>query len=179
MNKRASPRCKTLIASFESCAEKMPNGLYRAYPDPASPMGQGKYPKNGPDVAKGAPWTIGFGSTGPEITRGTIWTLERCEREFDEDVQYYARGVNRLIGDAPTTQNQFDALVSFAYNCGLDIDDDKLAEGLGDSTLLRKHLAGDHAGAAKEFGKWVRAGGKILRGLVRRRAAEAALYSEA
>lgn len=177
MTLKASAQCKALIARFEGCAEKMPNGLYRAYPDPASPMGRGQYPKDGPDVRKGSPWTIGFGSTGPGITRGTVWTLAQCEQAFDRDVQRFAAGVRQLIENAPTTQNQFDALVSFAYNVGLDIDTDKIAEGLGDSTLLRKHLAGDYAGAAKEFGKWVNAGGKRLNGLVRRRAAEAELYA--
>jgi hypothetical protein len=75
--------------------------------------------------------------------------------------------VNRLV-TVPLTQNQFDALVSFTYNLG---------EGaLAESGLLRKLNAGDYAGAAPEFAKWVRAGGVILPGLVRRRAAEADLF---
>lgn len=173
---KASAKCKALIAQFEGCAEKMPNGMYRAYPDPASPMGRGEYPKDGPIISKGSPWTIGFGSTGPGITRGTVWTLAQCEKAFDAHLLHFEAGVRQLVGNAPTTQNQFDALVSFAYNVGLDIDADMRAEGLGDSTLLRKHLAGDYAGAVKEFGKWINAGGKPMAGLRRRRAAEAALY---
>lgn len=176
MNLVPSPQCKHLIVSFEGYAERLANGGCRAYPDPGSPMGQGKYPKNGPDVSKGKPWTIGFGNTGPGITRGTVWTLAQAERELDEDIAWYGAGVNRLLRGAKTTQNQYDALTSFAYNVGLDEDDDKLAEGLGDSTLLRKHLAGDYAGAGAEFGKWVNAAGKVLPGLVKRRAAEARLY---
>jgi hypothetical protein len=67
-----------------------------------------------------------------------------------------------------TTQNQFDALVSFAYNLG---------EGnLSSSTLRKLHNAGNHAGAKAEFGKWINAGGKPLAGLAKRRAVEAALY---
>lgn len=66
--------------------------------------------------------------------------------------------------------------MSFAYNVGLDIDDDDIAEGLGDSTLLKKHRRGDYAGAAAEFAKWNKAKGKVLSGLTRRRAAEAAIY---
>ena len=180
MNMQASPQCKALIAEFESCAEKLPNGTYRSYPDPASPMGQGKYPKNGPDVSKGRPWTIGFGTTGPKITRGVVWTLAQCEAAFDAHIAEFTAGVNRLLSRNPklvTTQNQFDALVSFAYNCGLDENRNGIAEGLGDSTLLRKHLAGDFAGAAAEFPKWNKAQGKVLAGLTRRRAAEAKLYS--
>ena len=81
-----------------------------------------------------------------------------------------------MLRGKPCTQYQFDALVSFAYNVGLDIDADNIAEGLGDSTLLRKHLAGDYEGAAAQFAAWNKNDGKVLRGLVRRRAAEAAMY---
>jgi lysozyme len=66
------------------------------------------------------------------------------------------------------SQSQFDAIVSFAFNVG--------EQALAKSTLLKKHLAGDYAGAAKEFARWTRGGGKVLAGLVKRRAAEAALY---
>lgn len=180
MQMQASPRCKALITQFEGYAKRLPDGRCIAYPDPASPMGRGEYPKDGPDVSKGAPWTIGFGATERGvITRGTIWTLAQAETQLDEHIAWYAAGVNRLLRatNHPTTQNQFDALVSFAYNVGLDEDDDKLAEGLGDSTLLRKHLAGDYKGAAAEFVKWNKAGGKIMAGLTRRRKAEAALYA--
>lgn len=188
MEMQASPRCKALIAEFESCAEHTSDGRYRAYPDPASPMGKGQYPKNGPDVSKGAPWTIGFGATGPNITRGTVWTLDQCERAFDEHIAFFSKGVNKFLRatNRPTTQAQFDALVSFAYNVGLDDDADTKAEGLGDSTLLRKHLAGDHGtvdgrtgkgtGAAGEFIKWNKAQGQVVNGLTRRRKAEALMY---
>lgn len=66
------------------------------------------------------------------------------------------------------SQGQFDAMVSFAFNCG--------EAALRSSTLLKKHLSRDYAGAAKEFARWNKAGGKVLPGLVKRRAAEAALY---
>ena len=66
------------------------------------------------------------------------------------------------------TQAQFDALVGFHYNTG----------AIRRATLTRKHVAGDHAGAAAEFARWNRAGGRVLSGLTRRRAAEAALYRE-
>lgn len=67
------------------------------------------------------------------------------------------------------TDNQFGALVSFTYNCGLG--------NLKKSTLLKRVNSGDFAGAEREFGKWVNAGGKKLNGLVRRRAAEAELFA--
>jgi GH24 family phage-related lysozyme (muramidase) len=70
------------------------------------------------------------------------------------------------VGDAPTTPAQFDALVAFHYNTG----------AIGRATLTRKHREGDREGAAREFARWNRAGGKVLKGLVRRRAAEAELY---
>lgn len=137
----------------------------QAYPDPGT---------------GGKPWTIGYGSTtdeqGAPIQPGTVWPKARAMSRLMADVAVFERGVQLLVGDAPTTQDQFDALVSFAYNVGLDIDDDDKAEGLGDSTLLKKHLAGDFDGAAREFGKWVNAGGRPLPGLVKRRAEEAALY---
>jgi len=86
---------------------------------------------------------------------------KRLEREFEP-------GVLKLIGDAPTTLNQFSALVSLAYNIGLG--------GLGRSTVLRKHIEGDYEGAAEAFHMWNRGGGQVLRGLVRRRKEEADLY---
>lgn len=136
-----------------------------AYPDPGT---------------GGKPWTIGWGATSDEAGRpiepGTRWPRRRADDRFLQHLAHFESAVNRLTGSAPTTQAQFDALVSFAYNVGEDIDADLVAEGLGDSTLLKKHLTGDHAGAAMEFAKWNKAGDKVMAGLTRRRAAEAAMY---
>lgn len=159
---QASPRCKALIAQFEGC-------VLTAYPDPASPMERGQYPKDGKDISKGAPWTIGFGATGPGITRGVVWTMAQAERQFDEHIAQFAAGVRKLIGTAKTTQGQFDAMTSLSYNIGLS--------AFENSTLLRLHRAGDFAGAEKQFARWNKAGGKVLAGLTKRRAAEAALYA--
>ena len=74
--------------------------------------------------------------------------------------------MDTAIGDAPTSEAQFDALVSFHYNTG----------AIGRATLTRKHCAGDFEGAALEFARWNMAGGRVLKGLVNRRAAEAELY---
>lgn len=139
---------------FESCQLK-------AYPDPGS--------------KSGAPWTIGWGHTGPEVCKGLCWDQQRADAEFVKDLQRFERDVLSLV-KVPLTQGQFDALVSFAYNVGSDIDADTLAEGLGDSTLLRKLNARDYDGAAREFQKWNKNDGKTLRGLTRRRAAEQALF---
>jgi len=115
----------------------------------------------------GDPWTIGWGATGAGIRRGTIWTQKQADDWFDRHIQRYAADVAKAIGDAPTTQEQFDALVSFHYNTG----------AIGRATLTEKHKAGDYAGAAAEFGKWNRAGGRVMAGLTRRRKAERDLYS--
>lgn len=136
------------------------------------------YPDPGPT---GKPVTGGWGTTrdenGQPFKLGRTESKEYWDRLFLRDLAATETGVAMLIGNAPTTQAQFDALVSFAYNVGLDIDDDDIAEGLGDSTLLKKHLRGDYAGAKAEFAKWNKAKGKVLNGLTRRRAAEAALYA--
>lgn len=110
--------------------------------------------------------TIGYGSTGPHVRMGMTITEDEAERLLREDLERFERGVVEMAGEM--TPGQFSALVSFAFNLGLG--------ALKKSTLLRKHLAGDYAGAAGEFGKWTLAGGKRLPGLVTRRADEAALY---
>jgi lysozyme len=74
----------------------------------------------------------------------------------------------KLLGKAKVSANQLGALVSFAYNIG--------SGALAKSTLLKKHLAADYAGVACEFPKWKFGGGQVLPGLIKRRAAEAALY---
>lgn len=125
--------------------------VLRAYPDPAT---------------GGDPWTIGFGHTGPDVHKGLVISYERANELFDQDLTKFAAEVSAMV--PVVTDTQFSALVSFAYNLGLG--------NLRSSTLLRKHNAGDYAGAAKEFGKWVNAGGRKLPGLVKRRDAEAALY---
>jgi GH24 family phage-related lysozyme (muramidase) len=143
-----------LIKQFEGCEKDRPDGRFQSYPDPGS--------------VDGNPWTIGWGSTGPDVTPTTIWTQQQCDARFDLDMQKYANVVAKALGEAPTTQNQFDALVSFHYNTG----------AIRTATLTKKHLAGKFVDAQAEFAKWVKNDGKVMNGLVRRRAAEAALYSK-
>lgn len=148
--RRVSPRGIALMHQFEGCR-------LDAYPDPGS--------------RDGHPWTIGYGSTGPGIAKGVRWTQEQADARFAADLDAkYGKAVNDMLGDAPTTQSQFDALVSLCYNIGI--------AALKKSTVMRKHKAGDYPGAAAAFNMWVRNDGKIMRGLVRRRLAESDLYDD-
>ncbi|MBK3870977.1 lysozyme [Stutzerimonas frequens] len=113
--------------------------------------------------------TIGYGTTSG-VKMGDTITKERAEELLREDVKRFEQQVQRLV-KVPLTQGQFDALVSFVYNLG--------AGNLSNSTLLRLLNAGDYAGAGAQFERWNKAGGKVLAGLVRRRAAERALFEGA
>lgn len=124
--------------------------------------------------------TIGYGNTYYEDGRKVmlndpVISKERAEELFDIIVKQFEDGVNRLV-KVPLNQNQFDALVSFAYNVGLDENKNGKAEGLGDSSLLRLLNAGDYSGAAKEFPKWNKDNGKVVAGLIRRRKEEQELF---
>ena len=101
-------------------------------------------------------------------TKGRRFTKAEGRAILAADLKPVCNAVASLV-TVPLTDNQFGALVSFTYNLGVD--------NLRKSTLLRKLNAGDYAGAAGEFGRWVNAGGKRMPGLVRRRAAEAALFA--
>lgn len=111
-------------------------------------------------------WTIGYGTT-VGVKPGQTITKERAEELLREDVKRFEQQVLRLV-KVPLTQGQFDALTSFVYNLG--------AGNLSNSTLLRLLNAGDYKGAAAQFDRWTKAGGKELPGLVKRRAAERALF---
>ncbi len=150
--RRIGPQGLALIKQFEGCARMRADGRVEAYPDPGT---------------GGAPWTIGWGATGPDIRPDTIWTQAQCDRRLERDLERFAADVDRALGDAETSRNQFDALVSFHYNTG----------AIARATLTKRHREGNVQAAKREFSRWTRAGGKVLRGLIRRRAAEAALYS--
>lgn len=113
-------------------------------------------------------WTIGYGSTGSHVTPGLVITEARAEELLREDLTRFERAVDKMA--SPATDNQFAAMVSLAFNVG------EGDGGFKTSTLRRKHNEGDYAGAANEFKRWNRAGGRVLAGLSRRRAAEAQLY---
>jgi lysozyme len=120
-------------------------------------------------------WTIGYGHTGAEVRDGLVWDSNQCNEAFLRDVSQFERDVNSLV-KVPLTQGQFDALVSFAYNCGSDIDADDKAEGLGDSTLLRLLNEGHADLAARQFERWISKGTAAEPGLRRRRKAEELLF---
>lgn len=130
---------------FESCR-------LTAYPDPGT---------------GGAPWTIGWGHTGPEVVKGLNWTQLKADEVFAQDLAKFESGVGALLKHG-ATQAQFDALVCFAYNCGLT--------ALKGSTLLKLFNDGRFDLVPAQFARWNKAGGKEMKGLTRRRAAEVALF---
>ncbi|MEJ2117803.1 MAG: lysozyme [Alphaproteobacteria bacterium] len=136
------------IASWEACY------LY-AYPDPAS---------------GGEPWTIGIGATRYDgqgnVKRGQTITIARAVARFRETInKKYAPGVNSAI-NVPVSQAEFDALVSFHYNTG------KIKSGTVDNKLNR----GDRAAALATWRSYRLAAGRVMRGLINRRASEIALF---
>jgi lysozyme len=136
--------------------------------------------------------TIGYGTTiypnGKPVTlRDKRITEPEAVELLQADLKKFETAVTSLL-IVPVTQWQFDALVSFAYNVGSDIDADTIAEGLGDSTLLKlvnKNIMakeGWKKAIAIEFNKWIRATvkgkRKILPGLVARRNSESLLFTD-
>ena len=112
--------------------------------------------------------TVGFGHTGPDVRMGMTITPGEAERLLDKDLSRFEVGVEAMLCGVPTTEDEFSAMTSLAFNIGLG----KFAT----STLLKRHKAGNKVGAANAFLMWNRAGGQILKGLVRRREAERELY---
>lgn len=118
-------------------------------------------------------WTIGWGNTfyenGSKVRRGDVITQARADALFAHKLATeFEPAVIRAIGGAHTTPAQFGAMVSLAYNIG--------AGAFSRSTVARMHRMGNHEAAAKAFGSWVRGGGRVLPGLVRRRNVERLLY---
>ena len=142
-----------LVKPFEGYGTKLPDGGCKAYPDPGT---------------KKEPWTIGYGTTGPEVKQDTVWTALQAQDALDKELCVKTLGVLKY---SPTLVAEPDrrlaALISFAYNCGLG--------NYRISTLKRRVNDGDWVGACEEIVKWNKAAGRILTGLTRRRAAEAAL----
>jgi lysozyme len=137
---RISNKGRDFIKGFESLR-------LVAYPDPAT---------------GGKPWTIGWGHT-KGVKPGDRITQEQAEQFLSDDLAVFELSVNSAI-KRPMTQNQFDAMVSLAFN----IDGPEFAG----STLVKKFNAGDVLGAADQFPRWKFGKGKVMPGLVKRRAAE-------
>ena len=142
---QTSPEGIALIKKYEGCR-------LTAYPDPGT---------------GGAPWTIGYGWTHPvdgkPVSPGMTIHQATADRLLKIGLVSYENDVLKLVR-VKLTQGQFDALVSFAYNVG--------SRALSTSTLLKKLNGGDIKGAADEFLRWNKAGGKVMPGLTNRRKAE-------
>jgi lysozyme len=148
-----SPRGIDLIVSFEGKHKLLPDGRYKAYLD---------------TLAKPSVWTLYCGLTRG-IREGMICTADEGDKLFAKELTIYEDAIDRLI-TVPLNQNMFDALVSFTYNCGV---------GALEKSTLRKLLnQGKYEQVPAQLMKWVNAGGKRYQGLVRRRAAEGALFME-
>ena len=115
-------------------------------------------------------WTIGWGATGPGITEGVRWTQAQADERLARDVEKFMVGVRKLLR-RPVTEAQLGAMTSLAYNIGLG--------AFAGSTLLRLFNAGQTDLAAAQFAVWRRAGGKVLSGLVNRRADERRVFEGA
>ena len=116
-------------------------------------------------------WTIGFGTTvypnGIKVKKGDTCTEAQAKTYMAHDLKKFEATVNKAV-TVQLNQNQFDALVSLAYNIGTN--------AFSKSTLVKKLNANDIRGAADQFDVWVNAGGKRMQGLVNRRTVEKALF---
>jgi GH24 family phage-related lysozyme (muramidase) len=157
---KLSKNCINLVKDFEGYHKKLKDGGCTTYYCPAGVL------------------TIGYGCT-EGIKEGEVWTHDQAIFRLKRELTKFEDAVNQLV-TVELNQNQFDALVSFAYNVGSGLKPDGTPitekKGLVHSGLLKKVNQGDFDGAAREFGKWTKGGGKVLPGLVRRRAQEAELF---
>ncbi|UNE55374.1 lysozyme [Bartonella machadoae] len=121
---------------------------------------------------KACVWTIGYGHTSkagePFVKKGMSITQEQAEEILCEDLKQFEKAVAKAV-KVSLTDEQFAALVSFCYNVG--------TRAFYNSTLLKRLNQGDYASVPFELQKWNKAGGKVLKGLANRRAAEAGLWA--
>ena len=111
-------------------------------------------------------WTIGYGFTRG-VRPGDRMSIELADARLLRELLPYESAVTAAC-TRPSTQPQFDAMVLLCYNIGI--------AGFKRSTVLKAHNRGDTAAASRAFGLWNKSGGKVVQGLVNRRAQEAALY---
>jgi lysozyme len=137
-----------------------------------------------PYMCSGNVWTVGVGhAMYPEQLRlkldlrkqwelipsdNRTWTKEEIDELLRTDLQRFELGVLRLLGTVQPKQSEFDALVSFSFNLGLGT--------FQRSTVRSAFLRGDKTRAGEVLLKYCRAGGRILKGLQRRRLAEHAMF---
>jgi lysozyme len=113
-------------------------------------------------------WTCGWGSTGADVVPGVAWTQEYADARLDSDVLRFSRQVRKLLPGLNPLQHC--AITDFAYNLGVG--------ALRSSTLRKRILAGRYDDVPYQLSRWVYGGGKKLNGLVRRRVAEAELFTQ-
>lgn len=128
-------------------------------------------------------WTIGYGHTGPDVHPGMVITKDQADQMLTDRLHNeFEPAVDYLIGDAPTTQNQFDAMVSLAYNIGTGETEQMRVEhirgehGFAGSSVLRYHNLQDYFHAASSFLLWDKAGGEYVEALNHRRKEESDIY---
>lgn len=115
-------------------------------------------------------WTIGYGWTHG-VKEGDTITEEKASELVEQEVMKIAEQVKTVLGDdvfAKLTENQVCALIDFVYNLGLG--------NFKDSTLCKMIKGGQIMEAGNQFERWVKAGGQVLPGLVKRREAEKELW---
>lgn len=110
--------------------------------------------------------TIGYGST-KDVNIGDTITQNEAETLLHQDLIRFEKCINEYV-NVDLDQNEYDALICFAFNVGCN--------AVKNSTLLKLLNSGDFAGAAQQFKRWDKAGGKPLAGLTRRRQAESELF---
>lgn len=151
--KTISPECVELVKRFEGLHKLKDDGMVHAYRCVAGR------------------WTCGFGATRG-VRSGVKWTKEYCEQRLLEDLEEHAAVVRQSV-NVPLSQSQYDALTSFVFNLG--------GGNFRSSTLLKKLNKGLYDEVPEQIMRWnkARVDGKLtpLRGLTRRRAAEAAIFS--
>lgn len=117
-------------------------------------------------------WTIGYGHTSnagpPRVSPGMTMSEAEARRVLAADVERFATGVRAAL-TREVSPEQFSALVSFAFNVGIG--------AFRSSSVLRAVNEGDFDAVPGRLGLWVKAKGKTLPGLVRRRAAEAEMFA--
>ncbi len=170
------------VQEHEGLHRKKPgNPNVFSYCDPASPMGReiqrlgqwnaylyrGWEPPAEVKRLSGAPWTIGYGSTGTNIGPDTVWTVAQVGARYEAQSADFMRLVDEAV-TVPVSPMQLAMLTSLAYNAGIG--------AFRSSTLLRLLNSGDYVSAAEQFPRWNKAQGKVMPGLVKRRAAERANF---
>lgn len=113
-------------------------------------------------------WTQGFGHTGPDVEPGEEINEREAEQLLIGDLLKFEYGVESALDGVPASSNEFSAMVCLAFNIGLG--------NFRKSSVLKFHKDGKKTLAANAFLLWIKANGKPLAGLVKRRNAERALY---